>query len=179
MLWQGRTWSQRRGMMCDSGASYGGSTAGEHEVSVIYGTAVNTESMLGVELTEGGHMHIAVRHIRPPDSAMGLLHQGLSIRLRLPLTTVLHWILVSTSICVVLIFLEFVSFSCISQYYYVNSQNFFASFLHIPHYYYVNSHVSLAPFQLCFPHLKTPRTSLTIGIVFLSSINAASIGNHE
>ena len=52
-------------MTCDSGASYGGSTAGEHEVSVIYGTAVNTESMLGVELTEGGHMHIAVRHTYP------------------------------------------------------------------------------------------------------------------
>ena len=113
-------------MMCDSGASYGGSTAGEHEVSVIYGTAVNTGSVLGGELAEGGHMHIAVRHIRPPDSAMamGLLHQGLSIRLRLPLTTVLHWILVSTSICVVLVFLEFVSFSCISQYYYVNSHKF-------------------------------------------------------
>ena len=89
-------------MMCDSGASYGGSTAGEHEVSVIYGTAVNTGSVLGGELAEGGHMHIAVRHIRPLDSAMGLRHQGLSIRLRLLLTTVPNWILVSTSICVVL-----------------------------------------------------------------------------
>jgi len=118
MLWQGRTWSQRRGMTCDSGASYGGSTVGEHEVSVMYGTAVNKESVLGEKLAEGGHVHIAVRHIRPPDSAMGLRHQGLSICLRLPLTTVLHWILVSTSVCVVLMYIklllcEFTHFICV------------------------------------------------------------------
>ena len=171
-------------MACDSGTSYGGSTAGDHEVSLMYGAAVNEESVLGGELVEGGHVNIAGRHIRPPGSAMGLRHQGISIRLRLLLAMVLHKILVSISVCVGLMYItlllcEFTHFVCVvpctSHYYDVSSHTSLRC-------YYVNSYIyrfELTPFQLRCPNPKSSTPSLMTRTIFLAYINASSTRNHE